>query len=1138
MSDRRANGLRAGVERLEPRENPSDLTGENFDQLAAPALPGGWASWSNSGQIDFITSRLSAASLPNSLASLGNSATQSRIWTRATFSVDHGAAVSVRSNAAARLEVIARGTNLGAATPTYVAAVALPGGGAELVEVRAGVRTTLGRVAPAHSLPLQGVWLQVQVVTNAEVVAVRVRRADTGQFLTPAGGWQADPIDAARGTTSVRPTAGSLGVGRLSGGHGMAHLDDFVVLPPPTPATPPTTPNPNDLVESFDTTRPKPLPNGWQQWSNDGLPRAAVGTTRAFSPDSGLSLTGSSATATRAWFGTALSADVVAEASVFADTLIPAGVIVRGANLNSTTPSYYSLSVVRGLTVQLKAVVNGAETVLGSVKSAGWLSGQWVRLSLEVRGDQVRGRVYRTDTRQWLAADGSWVGRQDTAFTVNSTAVSGIGVVGVERARSSSGTVWFDDFSARSANSVAAPTVSVSASQPNPVSGVVRFTAAATPAERIARVEFRLNGVLRSTSSSATAQWELNTAGLPNGEHRLDVLALDVDGRTGTAALTLLVQNSDTDRPTEVRKYSHIRLAQLAYAGNPMGATELEIARKSLDLIIPNTRFLPSLEAVAPDTPKVIYSNISNLYGNLLTDWFDYAAANGVDRESAFFHVTQPTAFSGQSAASVPVRNFWAVQRGAANGIGTLTDFTRAASGTGATGTPFGTTGQALHLGWTDPFREINFTLQSPATGWAGNFEYVAEVNADGSPKVWKTLSLLGNTTRGFTTSGQLVFDPPADWLPAKLRGNGQLLYYMRVVTTQGTGPTARTLFGRDYVNANGRSEGTIPAFDEQADHNGDGYLTDAEWARRRQGFNARFEHESRLFFPYYGQMRFVTNPAGTAVKGWAADYHKEQLAENPLADGVFLDNSNGRLPFAGTPVKESVATFTTDLAAAVGAVTRALPGKWVVANTAGSITEGNAIAAESTAVLEEFLLRPNDHNWANLLDMQERINGRLAADAAHVIIDTHPGTGRLTSERTRMGALAYYYLLGDPDKTFLMFFGGSGPSSPWRDVFVPAATFDIGRPTGEMKIFSTGNDPQNPALTYRVYGREYANALTLFKPRSYTLGRGTGSVADATATTHHLNGRYRLLQSDGSLGGVVTSVTLRNGEGVVLVKA
>jgi hypothetical protein len=372
------------------------------------------------------------------------------------------------------------------------------------------------------------------------------------------------------------------------------------------------------------------------------------------------------------------------------------------------------------------------------------------------------------------------------------------------------------------------------------------------------------------------------------------------------------------------------------------------------------------------------------------------------------------------------------------------------------------------------------------------------------------------------------------------LSGTTHHLYYLRVVTTAGTGPNAKTLLGRDYVNAAGRNQGTIPAFDTAADKNGDGYLSDAEYATRKAGFDARFVHETRLFYPYYGPMRFVTNPAGVAMHRWAADYHLRLLAANPNADGFFVDNSNGKLPFTGTAVKESVVTFTDDFAELIGAVTRAIPGKWVVANTSGAPVEGDAVAAESTAAFEEFVLRPNDVTWSGLQDIAALVNRRLNADSPspYVILDSHPGTGGISTERTRMGTLSYYYLVADPDDTFLMFFGGYAPASAWSRVFVPAATVDVGRPTGEMTVVATGTDPENAALAYKVYGRDYGNAKVLFKPRSYTAGVGTGTTNNGTATTHQLGGNYRVLNSDGSLGAAVTQVTLRNGEGVVLMKA
>ena len=409
-------------------------------------------------------------------------------------------------------------------------------------------------------------------------------------------------------------------------------------------------------------------------------------------------------------------------------------------------------------------------------------------------------------------------------------------------------------------------------------------------------------------------------------------------------------------------------------------------------------------------------------------------------------------------------------------------------------------------------------------------------LDADGTTKTWKPLTF-SDTTGNLTRDGKFTFDPPKDWKASTLTAGGETLYRVRVVTTAGTGPSVKTIFGRDYTDAKGVSAGTIPIFDTAADKDGDGYLNASEYANRRKGYDAKFVHETRLFYPYYGAMRFVSNPNSVGYKNWVVDYHLRQMAANPLADGFFVDNSNGKLPIDGIQVKEAVGTYTTEMAGTVQKLRSALPGKWIVTNTVGSFAEGNDIAEVSTAVLEEFMLKPNDVNWSSFLDMADLVKQRLATGTT-VIIDSHPGTGKTTDERTRMGTLSYYYLLADPDKTMLMFFGGFSPSANWQSVFVPAATVDVGKPTGEMKELARGTDPSNSSLTYRVYGRDYENAKVLFKPRSMNARWNIGTTNDNTATVQQLDGRYRVLKSDGTLGPVVTSVSLRNGEGVVLMKA
>ncbi|MGL4423931.1 MAG: hypothetical protein ACRCZF_24975, partial [Gemmataceae bacterium] len=324
------------------------------------------------------------------------------------------------------------------------------------------------------------------------------------------------------------------------------------------------------------------------------------------------------------------------------------------------------------------------------------------------------------------------------------------------------------------------------------------------------------------------------------------------------------------------------------------------------------------------------------------------------------------------------------------------------------------------------------------------------------------------------------------------------------------------------------------------ADRDGDGYLNDAEFANRTSGFDARFEYESRLFYPFYGQMRFVTNPTSAAIKAWSAEFHQELMATLPLAEGFFLDNSNGKAMLNGAKVREATNQHNQHYAQLVKAVNDALPGKLVASNTAGARAEADPVAAASDIAFEEFLLRSTEANWTQVLDAKDIVDRRLrsANPSPYVVIDSHAGSTNPNDPRTQIGTLSYYYLLADPEKTFLMFNGGQSPSAGWNQKWSEAVKVDVGTPTSTMTTWATGTDPQNAALTYRIYGRNYSNALVLYKPRSYMLGKGTGTTADATATTHDLGGNYRAVNADGTLGPVIQTLTLRNGEGAMLIRA
>src|SRR5262249_16766891 len=144
---------------------------------------------------------------------------------------------------------------------------------------------------------------------------------------------------------------------------------------------------------------------------------------------------------------------VQVSASVFANALAPAGVLARGTGLDTTTPTYYAATLTRGVDIKLLRVVNGVTTTLGQVASTTYLSNQWLQGSLRTSGTNVQVFVQRTDTNQYLAADGHWQSIAVAAVNVTDSAIKGSGQAGVVKTADVTGTVYLDNFSVFSAGS-------------------------------------------------------------------------------------------------------------------------------------------------------------------------------------------------------------------------------------------------------------------------------------------------------------------------------------------------------------------------------------------------------------------------------------------------------------------------------------------------------------------------------------------------------------------------------------------------------------------------------------------------------------------------------------------------------------
>jgi hypothetical protein len=822
-------------------------------------------------------------------------------------------------------------------------------------------------------------------------------------------------------------------------------------------------PGPLPFHESFD--KKSGYPAGWSRWSSDRSNHFALSTTKASSAPNSLAITCSSGVAVRTWPAKTMPGDIQTSIAVFLDTYAPAQLFVRSRGVGTAQPTFYAVTLARGLEVELTRTVRGKPNVLAKLKTAKYISQKWARLTFQARGEHLRVRVFRCDTSEYLNDSGQWQTGPAWAIERTDKAIPGPGFAGLGRVARYAGPLYLDDFAAT------APDAKEEAA-----------TARAGPSPRP------------------------HVAAPPR----------------------------PMARPAIPRHYRHIRLAMLAYSGNPMGAFEDRLLENSVDLVVPYAGFMKHIQAVAPHTPKLLYTNTSNLYLELLTDWLRYADAHGLGREGAFYHVSKPLPFEGNSPSSQPVTWFWKVCHGGAR----LTDLTTAARGKGGR-VRFGSDGKALYLGYPERFREINLDLVAGRSGgWSARLEY-ARTAPGGKPGQWAAVKVRSDTTAGLGRSGRITFDPPARWQPAAL-GGGARLYYVRFRTIRGgRPPVAAGILGRDYVGANGGTSGTVPAFDYRADANRDGYLDDTEYARRTADKGARFVYESRVFTQQYGQMRYSTNPGDAGFRKWAVHYTARLLKQHPLADGLFMDNCDGRPPFVTTDVLEPVSTYAADSGVMLQEISRAIAPRWVLMNLVDN-PRADPVVPYLPAYYSEFTIRPLAHSYVQFEAVADTVarRAKLVSPPPLAVIDSHPQNGTQTSARLRLATLAYYYLIADPQSTFLSLYGGVEPASPWQRHWIPAAAFDIGRPTGDRTVWASGPDPGNGRFGYRVYARRFQRALVLYKPLSTTRGfYGRSSTGKETATRHELHGTYRPLKVDGTLGGRVTSITLRNGEGAILVK-
>jgi subtilisin family serine protease len=82
------------------------------------------------------------------------------------------------------------------------------------------------------------------------------------------------------------------------------------------------------------------------------------------------------------------------------------------------------------------------------------------------------------------------------------------------------------------------------------VSGTVIVMASASDNEGVTKVEFYMDGELKSTDTVSPYMWGWNTTTVTDGSHTVEAKAYDAAGNTGSDQVTVTVSNADTTPPT------------------------------------------------------------------------------------------------------------------------------------------------------------------------------------------------------------------------------------------------------------------------------------------------------------------------------------------------------------------------------------------------------------------------------------------------------------------------------------------------------------------------------------------------------------------------------------------------------------
>ena len=485
-----------------------------------------------------------------------------------------------------------------------------------------------------------------------------------------------------------------------------------------------------------------------------------------------------------------------------------------------------------------------------------------------------------------------------------------------------------------------------------------------------------------------------------------------------------------------------------------------------------------------------------------------------------------------------------------------------------------------MYVGYEEAFDQINLTLSSPGSGVTRTWEYW-----DGS--AWSALTVNDGTT-SFTVNGRVSFVPPANWARRQVNASRSKYFVRCRISSASSSPVTNSVKGDDWLRgANNLCRGWAGT-DSGVVNTGELKYNPTPPA----GAAAKFPYQSRI--TYWSINHFAANPAdfqsmsGVAARTWAkyVAYHIITTVSATGHDGVMCDDGEKNVASDGIAststdfVDRTTNTWQVESENKYGDIvtevrlldpsikvginaqnkTYVRQGDWSLAEyhtfnwKTGSPAGIVASVAVPVMAYDDYLPANNTSGIVGVLiyqDTSDVVVGKTAVwDRGHrgplVALSKHyigANNNTVFSYYSRGG-----YIYSETDEVYIK--DGSVrhqatdavPSvdlvKRWGTYF-PAMGVDIGIAdaaghNGGVRDLAWKSHTEIGGVQ-DVWRRDFTKAIVLHRPASWNT---TDDEYNNHSSPMSLSGTYYPLMADGTLGAGVTSVSLRSGEGAILMKS